>query len=100
MEEINIETMCAQTIDFAANEGKDVVLKGMVQNLRILSWGAFCILRTSEYTIQTIIDAKLTNIPLDSLAVESAVVLTGTVKKANIKDKALYPATGRFRRRR
>jgi nondiscriminating aspartyl-tRNA synthetase len=91
MEEIKLEKITANTIDFASLEGKEITLKGMIQNLRILSWGAFCILRTSEYTIQAIIDLKTINIQPEKLAVEAAIILKGTVKKATIKDKALFP---------
>jgi nondiscriminating aspartyl-tRNA synthetase len=90
MQEITLEKITADTFDFASLEGKEIELKGMIQNLRVLAWGAFCIVRTLVYTIQTIIDAK-TGIPVDKLAIEAAVVVKGTVKKASIKDKALSP---------
>lgn len=91
MQEIILEKITGYAIDFNTFLDKEVTLKGMIQNLRILSWGAFLILRTPEYTIQTIIDKDTVSIPLEKLMVESAVIVKGIVKNAKIKDKALYP---------
>jgi len=91
MEEITLQENTGQKIDFKSFEGKEVTLCGMVQNLRILSWGAFLILRTPYYTIQTIIENDSTDLALNDILVESAVVIKGTVKKAVIKDKAIFP---------
>jgi len=78
-------------IDFAGMEEKEIEIKGMIQNLRVLGWGAFLILRTPNYTMQTVIDKNNINIPPEELKVESAVKIRGIVKKTNIKDKAINP---------
>ncbi|MBN2737042.1 MAG: aspartate--tRNA(Asn) ligase [Spirochaetales bacterium] len=91
MQEIQLDEKILSKIDFKANEEKDITITGMIQNLRVLGWGAFLILRTPEYTLQTIIDKNNINIPPDELLVESTVSITGTVKPATIKDKALNP---------
>ncbi|MBN2534641.1 MAG: aspartate--tRNA(Asn) ligase [Spirochaetales bacterium] len=91
MQEIVLEKISGYSIDFNSLLEKEIIVKGMIQNLRILSWGAFLILRTPEYTIQTIIDKDTISVPPEQLMVESAVAVRGIIKKANIKDKALYP---------
>jgi nondiscriminating aspartyl-tRNA synthetase len=91
MKEIALETIKERTIDFTALKDKEVVLCGMIQNIRVLSWGAFLILRTPEYTIQTILDNTTINIPPEQLLVESAVRIRGIIKPATIKDRALWP---------
>jgi nondiscriminating aspartyl-tRNA synthetase len=91
MTEIKIQSNLNSIIDFSQNENKEIIVSGMIQNLRVLGWGAFLILRTPCYTIQTVIDAKNINIDLASLQVESAVKVRGIVKQANIKDKSLNP---------
>lgn len=89
MEELKINES-QNTIDFASNIGKTIELEGMVQNLRVLSWGAFLILRTPFYTIQTVIESDK-NIDLDNIQIESTVRVKGVIKESNIKDKSLYP---------
>ncbi|MBN1698559.1 MAG: aspartate--tRNA(Asn) ligase [Spirochaetales bacterium] len=91
MKETALETIKERTIDFTAMKDREVVLCGMIQNIRVLSWGAFLILRTPEYTIQTILDNSTINIPPDRIPVESAVRIRGIVRDAKIKDTALWP---------
>lgn len=91
MIELKLEEPIKGKIDFHQNENKEVTLIGMIQNLRLLSWGAFLILRTPFHMIQTVIDRNNINIDLTSLKVESTVKVTGIVKKALIKDKAINP---------
>ena len=90
MQEMTLDKIKGITVDFSSLMEKEVTIKGMIQNLRVLSWGAFLILRTPGYTLQTIIDKENINIPLEQLMVESAVIIKGIVKSAKIKDKALF----------
>ncbi len=80
------------TIDFASSIDKEIVVKGMIQNLRVLGWGGFIILRAGRFSIQSVYDKNTINIQPDTLLVESAVKLTGIVKSATIKDKSITPS--------
>lgn len=91
MLEIKLEQNFSDIIDFDKEEGKDITVTGMIQNLRILAWGGFLILRTPIYTLQTVIDRNNINVDIDSLKVESCIKLTGTVKRSSIKDKSISP---------
>ncbi len=91
MRELKIEKNLSNIIDFASFENNEIEITGMIQNLRVLAWGAFLILRTPVYTIQTVIDKNNINIPPETLKVESTVKIKGMVKKAVIKDKAINP---------
>ena len=73
-------------------EGNEIELVGMVQNIRVLSWGAFIVIRTPEYLIQTVADSEVkTNIIIKDIKIESNLKIHGIIKSANIKDNALYP---------
>ncbi|MBN2544611.1 MAG: aspartate--tRNA(Asn) ligase [Spirochaetes bacterium] len=89
MTELKIEKNLSNEIDFASFENNEIEITGMIQNLRVLSWGAFLILRTPVYTIQTVIDKNNINIQPESLKTESTLKIKGIVKKAVIKDKAI-----------
>ena len=91
MQEIKINENIGTIIDFSSYEDKELEISGMIQNLRVLSWGAFLILRTPSYTMQTVIDSNNINIKPEELIVESTVKVKGIIKKSNIKDKALFP---------
>ncbi len=91
MKELKINEKINTKIDFASFENKEIEICGMIQNLRVLAWGAFMILRMPCYTIQTVIDKNNINISLETLLVESAVKIKGIVKKSSIKDKAIFP---------
>ena len=91
MQEMKINENIGTTIDFVKLENQSLEITGMVQNIRVLGWGAFLILRTPSYTIQTVIDKSKVSFEIEKIAVESCVKITGTVKKSNIKDKALFP---------
>jgi len=88
---IEINQSVNTVIDFAKLDNQVIELTGMVQNIRVLGWGAFLILRTPGYTIQCVIDKNIVKFDLDKINVESTVKIKGNVKKSNIKDKALYP---------
>ncbi len=91
MKEIKINENIGSKIDFVCFENKEIELCGMIQNMRVLAWGAFLILRMPGYAVQTVIDKSKINIPLESILVESAVKIKGIVKKSTIKDKAIFP---------
>ena len=91
MKEIKIQENLSTIIDFAKLENNSIEVLGMVQNIRLLSWGAFLILRTPSYAIQVVIDINNINMSLDKIQVESNVKIIGIVKKSTIKDKSLYP---------
>ena len=58
MIELKFKKNIHSKIDFINNENKEIEIQGMIQNLRILSWGGFLILRTPVYTIQTVVDTN------------------------------------------
>jgi nondiscriminating aspartyl-tRNA synthetase len=91
MKELSINQNVSSYINFTEFEGKEIELRGMIQNLRILAWGGFLILRTSNYMVQTVIDKNKVTFPLEELSVESTVVIKGILQKASIKDKSITP---------
>jgi nondiscriminating aspartyl-tRNA synthetase len=91
MKEIKIIENFTSYINFNEYEGKSIEITGMIQNLRILAWGGFIILRTPNYIIQTVADKSKVDYPLENLQVESTVKITGLLQKASIKDKSIYP---------
>jgi nondiscriminating aspartyl-tRNA synthetase len=91
MKEFELKTNLNTVIDFEGLLEKEIEVSGMIQNLRVLAWGAFLILRTPRYTIQTVLDGTKVNVPPAELKVESVVRLKGTVMKASIKDKSISP---------
>ncbi len=91
MKELSLANSISSYIDFASHEGKELTLTGQIQNLRVLAWGGFIILRTPNYVVQTVVDKAKVSFPLEELAPECTVRLTGLVAKAQIKDKAIWP---------
>jgi nondiscriminating aspartyl-tRNA synthetase len=91
MKELKINENISSYINFSEYEGKPIEITGMIQNLRILAWGGFIILRTPNYIIQTVADKSKVSYPLDTLQVESTVKIKGILQKASIKDKSIYP---------
>ena len=89
--EIKINNKVDAVIEFSKHENKEIEISGMIQNIRVLSWGAFLILRTPKYTIQTVINSNKINFSLEDLTIESAVKIKGIVKSSSIKDKAINP---------
>lgn len=70
--------------------GKTISLTGLVYTTRILSWGGFIILRTSNHYIQCVFNNDI-KIDIESLVTESTIKITGIVKTAEIKDLIIYP---------
>jgi nondiscriminating aspartyl-tRNA synthetase len=89
MKELSFPGNLSTAIDFASSLGKELSLQGQVQNIRALAWGGFLILRLPGYTVQCVADASV--IDLSAIAPESCVRVSGIVKEASIKDKALWP---------
>lgn len=73
--------------------GKSVTIHGMVQRIRRLGWGAFIILRRHDGLLQCVMGNEGNEEILDKLEVEQSVEVTGTVKKAGIKDTSIHPDT-------
>jgi nondiscriminating aspartyl-tRNA synthetase len=91
MQAIDINPSVTSRIDFAANVGKSVTLLGMVQNVRPLAWGGFVILRTPSHLLQCVVDKTKVTQALEQVPVEATVRVSGEVKAATIKDKAINP---------
>lgn len=91
MKELTLAPSVSSHIDFASYEGKEISLTGQIQNLRVLAWGGFIILRLPNYLVQCVVDKAKVAFPLENLAAECTVRLTGTVAAAQIKDKAIWP---------
>lgn len=91
MKELSTAQNLSSYIDFAAHEGKEITLVGQIQNLRVLAWGGFVILRLPNYLVQCVADATKINMPLAELKPEATVRVSGTLVKANIKDVAMWP---------
>jgi nondiscriminating aspartyl-tRNA synthetase len=91
MKELSLNQNISSFINFPDFEGKEIELSGQIQNLRILAWGGFLILRTPNYMIQTVIDKNKVTFPLEQLTAEAAVKIKGTLQKATIKDKSIDP---------
>ncbi|MBP7553219.1 MAG: aspartate--tRNA(Asn) ligase [Spirochaetes bacterium] len=91
MKELELLKNIDTTINFTEIIGKEIELTGMVSNIRVLGWGAFIILRTPRYTIQTVADKNSVSIDLSTIAVESTVKVKGIVKSSNIKDNSINP---------
>jgi nondiscriminating aspartyl-tRNA synthetase len=89
MKEIDMGIDLDSRIDFAGNENKEITVTGMIQNLRVLAWGAFVIIRTPRYTFQAVIDGSNSPVPMEDLTVEMTVTITGKVNPTKIKDKSL-----------
>ncbi|HOS32798.1 MAG TPA: OB-fold nucleic acid binding domain-containing protein [Spirochaetota bacterium] len=91
MKELELLQNVDTAINFTDNIDKEIELTGQVSNIRILGWGAFIILRTPRYTIQTVADKNSVSLDLSTIAVESTVKVRGVVKNSNIKDISIYP---------
>jgi len=79
--------------ELAGKAGQTVTLSGMVMRIRRLSWGAFVILRRHDGLVQCIVSGEGSEAMLESLAEEQAVVVTGLVKEAVIKDPSINPGS-------
>ncbi|HPO48826.1 MAG TPA: aspartate--tRNA(Asn) ligase [Spirochaetota bacterium] len=91
MKELKINENISSFIKFENYEGKTIEITGMIQNLRVLAWGGFIILRTPHYILQCVADKSKIDYPLENLVVEATVKISGVLQKATIKDKAIYP---------
>lgn len=91
MQKISLKKIHATKVDFQQMIGKTIEIQGMIQNMRILSWGGFIILRNQDYTLQTVYEKNAVNFDPEALKTESSVRIKGTVKAATIKDAAIYP---------
>jgi len=65
--------------------GKDILLKGWIYELRVLSKMAFVLLRDSSGIVQCIIKDKEILKKVSGLSLESVIEISGKVKKANVK---------------
>ena len=91
MKELKINEQISSFVNFSDYEGKTIEITGMIQNLRVLAWGGFIILRTPNYIIQSVADKNKVNYQIENLQVESTVKISGILQKATIKDKSIYP---------
>ena len=91
MKELQIDENISSFINFDSYDGKEIEITGMVQNIRVLAWGGFVILRTPHYIVQCVLDSAKLSYPLNELCVESTVKITGLLQKATIKDKSISP---------
>jgi nondiscriminating aspartyl-tRNA synthetase len=73
--------------------GQTVTIHGMVMRIRRLGWGAFIVLRRHDGLVQCVMAKEGNENILEKLAEEQAVSVTGTVKKASIKDPSIHPGT-------
>ena len=83
-EDISVKTL------LETPEGTEVKLEGAVHIIRDMGEVAFVILRKSEGLVQCVYEEGSVNFPLKDLKEESAVAVTGTVKK---EDRAAGRAT-------
>ncbi|MEJ2267690.1 MAG: aspartate--tRNA(Asn) ligase [Nanoarchaeota archaeon] len=65
--------------------GKDILLKGWIYELRVLSKMAFILLRDSSGIVQGIIKDKEILKKISGVSLESVVEIKGKIKKANVK---------------
>lgn len=94
--ELNNTTLKFDRLNF--EENKPLIIYGMIQNLRITKWGGFIILRTYKGLMQVVFENSVAIIrnskgeKCDSglLNREAAIKITGTVRKADIKDASLW----------
>jgi nondiscriminating aspartyl-tRNA synthetase len=91
MKTIPVSIDVSSFFDFKSNIGKEVAFTGFVQNVRILAWGGFLILRLPNYLLQAVVSKDSTVITLESIPIEAVVRIKGKLKSAQIKDKALNP---------
>jgi len=79
--------------DIALMEGQKVTVHGMIQRIRRLGWGAFIVLRRHDGLLQCVIGREGNEELIDGLSEEQSVQITGTLKKAVIKDKSINPSS-------
>jgi nondiscriminating aspartyl-tRNA synthetase len=72
-------------------DGERVTVHGMIQRIRRLGWGAFIVLRRHDGLLQCVMGREGNEDLIDSLSEEQSVQVTGTLKKAGIKDKSINP---------
>ena len=89
MKELKMDVEISSFIDFTKYEGKEITLTGSIQNIRVLAWGGFIILRCNTYMVQCVAAKESVNI--EDLAVESVIKITGVLRTATIKDKSIIP---------
>ena len=91
METIKVEEAKIQVellSDWTAYQDETVTISGMVLRIRKLSWGAFIALNLPRYCIQCV----CSNEALPEKLIEGDFVeVTGTVKRAKINDKTIWP---------
>lgn len=90
MKLIKKETL-SKKISLIEHINNTVQLNGMIQNLRILGWGGFIILRTVDNIVQCVVDKNKIDFDLSVLKQETPVQITGKVTEAKIKDPAISP---------
>ncbi len=73
--------------------GENVTVHGVIQRIRRLGWGAFIILRRHDGLLQCVMGNDGNEEILENLEVEMSVEVSGTLKKAGIKDKSIHPDT-------
>ncbi len=80
------------------NIGNTVEIFGMINSTRVTKWGGFLILRKSQGLIQAVFNNDTANISgisgekvdFNDLSRETAIKITGTLNRANIKDVSVY----------
>lgn len=77
--------------DLSGMAGSEVTLHGMVQRIRRLGWGAFIVLRRHDGMVQCVMGNEGHGNVLESLSEEQAVLVSGTVREARIKDPSIHP---------
>jgi nondiscriminating aspartyl-tRNA synthetase len=77
--------------ELAEMDGQQVTVHGMIQRIRRLGWGAFLVIRRHDGLLQCVISREGNEELIDGLSEEQSVQITGTVKKAVIKDKSIHP---------
>jgi nondiscriminating aspartyl-tRNA synthetase len=92
MTTIPLSANVSSRFDFPGSIGKEVELTGFVQNIRILSWGGFLILRLPNHLLQVVLNQSKVALALESIPVEATVSVKGKLNKAQLKDKALNPS--------
>jgi len=73
--------------------GQSITLHGVIQRIRRLGWGAFIILRRHDGLLQCVMGNDGSEDIIENLDVEQSVEVSGTLKKAGIKDTSIHPST-------
>jgi nondiscriminating aspartyl-tRNA synthetase len=79
--------------ELAGMTGESVTLHGVIQRIRRLGWGAFIIIRRHDGLLQCVMGNEGNEDILEKLDVEQSVEVSGTLKKAGIKDSSINPST-------